>query len=160
MRRLALVGILTVGGIGIGIGLAQQHGHAPGGQSGPPGADTREFVPIPEPLNSHMLANMRDHLVTIEALQSAMARGDFSQASKTAEMQLGLSSLEAHGASQVAGFMPKGMQEAGTAMHRAASRFALTASDAGVSGDLRAPLEALSEVTRACIGCHAGYRTR
>jgi hypothetical protein len=155
MKRFVLVAGVIIGLAGVA--GAQQHGHTPGGHSTP---DTREFVGIPEPMNSHMLANMRDHLAAVGEMQSALARGEFSLAGKVAETRLGMSSLEAHGASHVAGFMPKGMQDAGTIMHRAASRFAIVATDAGVSGDLKAPLAALSEVTQACVGCHAGYRTR
>jgi cytochrome c556 len=54
--------------------------------------------------------------------------------------------------------MPKGMAEAGNAMHRAASRFAIAAQTAGATGELKPALEALSQVTHACVSCHAGYR--
>lgn len=134
--------------------LAQSHSH------GAPSGDSREFVPLPEPMGSHMLSNMRDHLVALEEIQRALAGGDMVLASSIAEKRLGMSSLDSHGASHIAQFMPSGMRDAGTAMHRAASRFAIAAQDAGVSGDLKAPLSALADVTRACTGCHAGYRTR
>jgi hypothetical protein len=52
------------------------------------------------------------------------------------------------------------MQDAGTAMHRAASRFAIEAQNAGVTGDLRPALGVLGDVTGACVGCHAGYRLK
>jgi hypothetical protein len=52
------------------------------------------------------------------------------------------------------------MQDAGTAMHRAASRFALAARDAGVTGDLKPALAGLAEITAQCVGCHAGYRLK
>jgi cytochrome c556 len=52
------------------------------------------------------------------------------------------------------------MQEAGTAMHRNASRFAVAARDAGATGDLQPVLEALSGVTGQCVACHAGYRVK
>ena len=54
--------------------------------------------------------------------------------------------------------MPQGMQDAGTEMHRNASRFAVEAQNAGVTGGLKPALDALSKVTAACVGCHAGYR--
>jgi len=54
--------------------------------------------------------------------------------------------------------MPKGMQDAGSAMHRAASRFAIEAQNVGVTGDVRPALATLGEVMSACVGCHAGYR--
>lgn len=69
-----------------------------------------------------------------------------------------MTSLRLHGAHEVAKFMPQGMQDAGTAMHRAASRFALEAQNAGVTGELKPVLGALGEVMSACVGCHAGYK--
>ena len=56
--------------------------------------------------------------------------------------------------------MPKGMQDIGSEMHRSASRFAIEAQNAGVTGELRPALEALSYVTAQCVGCHASYRFR
>jgi cytochrome c556 len=56
--------------------------------------------------------------------------------------------------------MPKGMQEAGTAMHRAASRLARTAQEVAVTNDMRPALGALAELTQQCTACHAGYRLR
>jgi cytochrome c556 len=43
-------------------------------------------------------------------------------------------------------------------MHRAASRFALSASNAGVTGDVRPALAALAELTGQCVACHDAYR--
>src|SRR5690349_979763 len=85
--------------------------------------DTRESVQFPEALRSHTLANMRDHLETLQLLQDDLARGAFSQAAETAESRLGLSSLELHGAHEAARYMPGGMQAMGLEMHKAASRF-------------------------------------
>jgi hypothetical protein len=69
-----------------------------------------------------------------------------------------MTSLQAHGASHLAKFMPEGMQTIGTGMHHAASRFAVTVRNVEVSGDLRAAFSALSEVSRQCVACHAAYR--
>jgi cytochrome c556 len=71
-----------------------------------------------------------------------------------------MSSLQTHGAHEVARFMPKAMQDAGTAMHRSASRFALVAKDASVSGDLKAAVGALAQVNQTCVACHAGFRLK
>jgi hypothetical protein len=54
--------------------------------------------------------------------------------------------------------MPKGMQDIGSRMHRAASRFAISAQNAGVGNDVRPALGALGEVMQQCVGCHAAYR--
>lgn len=123
-----------------------------------PIADTRAAVRFPEPLRTHTLANMRDHLATLQQIQDALARGAYDDAARISEERLGLSSLEAHGAHQVAPYMPRGMQEAGTEMHKAASRFALAASNAGATGDTKPALAALAHVTAQCVACHAAYR--
>jgi cytochrome c556 len=59
-----------------------------------------------------------------------------------------------------AGFMPQGMQDTGTTMHQAASRFAVAAQEAAVTRDLPRALGALSQVTQQCVACHAGYRLK
>ena len=107
-----------------------------------------------------MLANMRDHLLTLSEIQSALAKGEYDVAADLAEKRLGMTSLESHGAAHMARFMPKGMQEIGNNMHRAASRFAVQAQEAQVTRDLPRALGALSEVSQQCIACHAGYRLK
>ena len=69
-----------------------------------------------------------------------------------------MSSLEMHGAAEVAQYMPKGMQEAGTAMHRSASQFATVAKDASVTGDVKSALASLARLSQTCVACHAAYR--
>lgn len=156
------VGLISgVFGLQAPLALAQQHqGQHGGSQHGAASEDTRLFVKLPEPMGSHMLANMRDHLAALEEIQAAIGKGDLVGAGKISEARLGMTSLQSHGAAHVAQFMPEGMREAGTGMHRAASRFTLVAADAEVKGDLKPVFAALSEITRQCVGCHAGYRTR
>jgi hypothetical protein len=122
--------------------------------------DGRVPVAFPDMMKSHTLANMRDHLLALAEIQDRLARGAFDEASDIAEQRLGMSSLALHGAHEVAAFMPQGMQDAGTAMHRSASRFALVARDASATGELKAALAALAAVSQTCVGCHAGYRLR
>ena len=120
--------------------------------------DGRQLVDLPEHMRSHMLASMRDHLATINEIQAELAKGEYDKAADTAEHRLGMSSLDAHNASHMAPFMPKAMQETGTKMHHAASRFARTAQEVAVNGKLATALESLSQVTQQCVACHAGYR--
>jgi cytochrome c556 len=122
--------------------------------------DGRIAVEMPPMMRSHMLANMRDHLKALQEIQSQLAAGEYDAAAATAENRLGMTSLQSHGASHMAGFMPAGMQETGSAMHRSASRFAMTAQDAAVTRDLPRALGALSEVTAQCVACHAAYRLK
>jgi hypothetical protein len=134
---------------------SQHHRH---GGSAP--ADTRQAVSFPEPLRTHTLANMRDHLAALGEIQAALASDDYDKAADIAERRLGMSSLKAHGAHDVARHMPKAMQDAGTAMHRSASRFATVAKNASVTGDLKAAVGALAQVNQTCVACHAGFRLK
>jgi hypothetical protein len=122
--------------------------------------DSRQFVEMPAPMQAHMIANMRDHLAAVSEIQAALAAGKYEHAADIAESRLGMSSLAAHGAAHMAPFMPPAMQDIGTAMHRAASRFARTAQEADVTNDLPHALGALAEVTRQCVNCHQHYRIR
>ncbi len=120
------------------------------------GEDARQLVQLPEMMQQHMMSNMRDHLVAINEILVNLANKELEKAAEVAESRLGMSSLESHGASHMAKFMPEGMRQAGTSMHRAASRFALKAQE----GEVLPAYNALSEVTSACVTCHSGYRIR
>jgi len=116
--------------------------------------DTRVMVDLPDMMKTHMLGNMRDHLQALYEIQAALAKGELDKAGEIAETRIGMSSLASHNASHMAPFMPKGMQDIGTAMHHAASRFAMTANE----GDLAQALDGLSKVTEQCVACHMNYR--
>lgn len=132
-----------------------RHDHAMHGASP---ADTRTAVAFPPPMKAETLANMRDHLLALQEIQQALAAARFDEAAGIAEKRLGMSSLQRHGAHEVGRFMPEGMREAGTQMHRSASRFAAAATDAAVSSDVKPALAALAQVTASCVACHAAYR--
>lgn len=118
--------------------------------------DSRQLVEFPEMMQAHMMSNMRDHLVAINEILLHLGNNELDQAAEIAEQRLGMSSLKSHDASHMARFMPEGMKDAGTAMHKAASRFALKAQE----GELLPAYEMLSEITTACVACHAGFRIR
>jgi len=124
------------------------------GQSGAADQDTRTKVDLPDMMKTHMLGNMRDHLQALSDIQTALATGQLDKAADIAESRIGMSSLISHNAAHMAPFMPEGMQNIGTEMHHAASRFAMTANE----GDLSKALQALSEVTAQCVACHMNYR--
>lgn len=125
--------------------------------------DARTLVKLPELMQEHMLANMRDHLLTLHTILGDVADGKFDAAAKLTEKRLGLSSLGLHGAAHMAPFMPQPMQDMGTSMHRAASRLVIVLQDASV-GQTKASMQdvarALAAVTASCTGCHAAYRIR
>lgn len=128
--------------------------------TGQAATDARSLVELPEPMRRHMLANMRDHLLALQQIQEALANDEFDEAAQIAEHRLGMSSLALHGAHEVAPYMPERMRQLGAGMHRAASRFAVTASDASVTGDLGAALAALARVTAQCVACHDDFRVQ
>jgi hypothetical protein len=113
--------------------------------------DARKKIRLPETMRAHMLANMRDHLTALHEIQVVLAAGKLDQAADVAEARLGMSSLALHGGAHMAPYMPQAMQDIGTEMHRAASRFAH-------EGDLKKALADLGDVTQQCVACHAGYR--
>ena len=125
--------------------------------------DTRQLVKLPEPMQQHMLGNMRDHLATLNEILGDLAKDDFDAAAKVAENRLGMSSLSAHGAAHLAPYMPKPMQDIGTDMHHAASRLVIVLQNASLNRTPEAMRDvngALHEVTTACEACNANYRQR
>jgi hypothetical protein len=158
MRILvALVAALLAGGSATLAVAQHQHSHD---MSAPSAPDAREFAKCPPMLVEQTPANMRDHLQTLQEIQLQIGLGHTDVAAKLAESRLGMSSLGLHGAAEVSKYMPQGMQDAGTAMHHAASRFAVTAQEAGATGDLKPVFAGLAEITAQCVGCHSGYRLK
>jgi hypothetical protein len=154
---VAMIAAVLAGGSATLAVAQHQHSHDMSASGAP---DTRQLVKFPPVLIEHTLANMRDHLQTLQEIQLQLGMGHPDVAAGIAEARLGLSSLELHGAADVARYMPPGMQEAGTAMHHAASRFAIASQDAAVTGELKPVFAALADITAECVGCHAGYRLK
>ena len=120
--------------------------------------DVRVKVDLPPMMQQHMLANMRDHLLALQTITHLLATGHYEEAADTAETRLGMSSMQSHGASHMGPYMPKEMGAIGTNMHRAASRFAISAQDAAIEGGLSKSFAALSEVMEQCVACHSGFK--
>lgn len=124
----------------------------------PDGGDPRIEVKMPPELRIATLGNMRDHLLAIQQITAYLADKDFDQAADTAESRLGLSSMEHHGAHEIAPYLPAGMRELGHRMHAAASDLAVAARDAKIDGDVGPTLRALATVQGSCVNCHAAFR--
>ena len=120
--------------------------------------DSRQRVEMPTQMREHMLGNMRDHLLALETITRQLANQQYDEAAEIAETRLGMSSMQSHGASHIAQFMPEGMSAIGTEMHHAASRFAIAAQNASIDGGLSKAFAALSDVMTQCVACHSGYR--
>ena len=169
--RIPVFAAATALGFVAAAALAQQHEHSmhrdeqpvaraadTRGAAKPP--DGRQAVQFPQALRERTLANMRDHLLALQQIQEALSTQDFDKAAEIAEQRLGMTSLKLHGSHEVAKYMPQGMQNAGTEMHRSASRFALAAQEASATGEMKPVLAALSRLTAKCVACHAGYRMK
>lgn len=120
--------------------------------------ESRQRAEMPDPMREHMLGNMRDHLLALETITRQLANQQYDEAAEVAEVRLGMTSMESHGASHIAQFMPEGMRAIGTEMHHAASRFSIAAQNAAVDGGLSKAFSALSEVMQQCVACHSAYR--
>ncbi len=116
--------------------------------------DTRQKIKLPGMMKEHMLGNMRDHMLAIHEIQSALAKNELDKAADIAEQRIGMSSLVEHHAAMMAPYMPKNMQDIGTKMHHAASRFAMVVKE----GDALKSLDGLAKITQQCVACHAAYR--
>ena len=121
-------------------------------------ADSRQLVEFPEMMRDHMLENMRDHLLALTEIQQHLALEEYEKAATVAENRLGMSSLDGHGASHMARFMPVAMQQIGTQMHKAASRFAIIVQEGGLEGSTPKIAEGLAGVMQQCVACHSSYR--
>ena len=121
-------------------------------------ADSRQLVKFPEMMRDHMLANMRDHLLALTKIQQHLAPEEYEKAATVAENRLGMSSLDGHGASHMARFMPAAMQQIGTQMHKAASRFAIIVQEGGLEGSIPKIAEGLAGVMQQCVAYHSSYR--
>ena len=122
----------------------------------PSQANSREMVELPEMMRTHMLGNMRDHMAAINEILEHLSKDELEKASDVAESRLGFSSLESHGSSHIAKFMPEVMSAAGTAMHRAASQFARIA----LEGEVLPAYQKLKDITATCVACHSGYKVQ
>ena len=121
-------------------------------------ADSRQLVEFPEMMRDHMLKNMRDHLLALTKIQQHLALEEYEKAATVAENRLGMSSLDGHGASHMARFMPAAMQQIGTQMHKAASRFAIIVQEGGLEGSTPKIAKGLAGVMQQCVACHSSYR--
>lgn len=164
-------------------GWTQQHDmmHQAHGAGAQP--DHRKILNFPPEMQTNFLANMRDHLATLNEMLGAMARNDYAGASRVAAERLGLQSPSAAGCTardqsavtaaapskpaaamsmdeMMALYMPAPMRGVGLAMHASASEFAAVASQAATNRDIAAVVAALARVTENCVACHSAYRLR
>lgn len=120
----------------------------------------RQIMHFLNEMRVHTPTNMRNHLLALQEIQFVLSKEDFDKASDVAEKRQGMTSLMLHGAHELAPYMPEGMKNIGSEMHRTASRLATAALEASATGDVKPVLEAMSKVTQQCIACHSAYRVQ
>ena len=137
--------------------------------------DTRQLVNFPLEMRQHILSNMRDHLLAMSEILTALSAADYAKAAAIADARLGMDSPSAEGCKEesvnrstmsklpenthdMAAYMPPDMLAIGKEMHRSASDFAVEARKASNTGDGKAALAAFSRVTHNCTTCHSSYR--
>jgi len=114
--------------------------------------DGRTAVPLLPPMAVHMREQMREHLVTIQAISAALADDDLERAAVAADT-LGTSPTSGMMCEHMGAGAP-GFTERGLEMHRSADAIATAAR----AGDHAGTLRALSATLSNCTGCHATYR--
>lgn len=137
---------LLIGGIVIATSSANDIGAKPS-------EDVREQASFPTPIKIALKQRMRENLMYVNQIGTALSENDLNLAADIAEYKLGLSSLGPHNARQEP-YMPQGMRHLGMEMHKASSRLARVAQE----GDQLSAFKSLSEVTNLCVACHATYR--
>ena len=110
--------------------------------------ESRQLVQLPEMMQTHMLARMRDHLSALHEIMTYLSADDPDAAADTAEQRLGVSFMQGGGAGSMQGgsmqgggggsmmgrHMPERMRAIAQNMHRSAGRFALTVQEGGPIG--------------------------
>ena len=129
------------------------HGDAPAQHAHrvAPVMDTRIALGLSPQMRTHQLANMRSHVVAIQAIVGLIAQGDFEKAADVAHSQLGLTpEME----TMCNRFENEDFRKLGLRFHESADSLAQVLR----TGDARASLRALQATMGYCVQCHATFR--
>ena len=118
------------------------------------GLDARKPVPLLPMMAQHQKENMRDHLLVVQRIVSATARGDFAEVAH-ASKDIGYSEAMGRMCEHMGASAP-GFTEQALAFHHTADGIA----QAAAKNDTAAVLVALSDTLSACTSCHASYKQR
>lgn len=114
--------------------------------------DGRRPVPLIPRMADHQKANMRDHLLAVQEIVTALSAGDFSavgQASARIGTSPQMTQMCTHMGAGAAGFTDLALQ-----FHRSADEI----GDAAARHDRDAVTAALSRTLQLCNSCHATFR--
>ncbi|MEZ4230196.1 MAG: hypothetical protein R3B89_13545 [Polyangiaceae bacterium] len=129
--------------------------HAPGADS--PSAhldamDSRKAVPLLPMMAHHQKQQMRDHLVAVQDIVTALAGDDYAGVEKAAG-RIGYSDSEAQMCQHMGAAAP-GFTEQALGFHKAADGISAAAKEK----DRAKVLSALSSTLKTCTSCHATWK--
>jgi len=114
--------------------------------------DKRAPVPLLPMMAEHQKRNMRDHLLAVQEIVTALATGDFAAVEQSAA-RIGYSEqmgqMCAHMGAAAPGFTDKALE-----FHRTAD----TIGAAAKAGDQAGVVKALGATLQTCTSCHATFR--
>jgi hypothetical protein len=114
--------------------------------------DERLPVPLLPPMAAHQKQSMRDHLVAVQEVVTALSLADFSGVENAAE-RLGFSQSMGQMCTHMGAGAP-GFAEQAIAFHHTADRIGAAARARDGSG----VLVALGTTLQACTSCHAAWK--
>ena len=114
--------------------------------------DTRASVPLLPMMANHQKQNMRDHLVAIQEIVTALASDDFPTIERAAS-RIGFSEQMGKMCTHMGAGAP-GFTEQALQFHHTAD----TITSAARTHDRGAVLAALSGTLRTCTSCHAAWK--
>lgn len=114
--------------------------------------DKRKPLPLLPMMANHQKANMRDHLVAVQEITSALAKDDYAAAEQAAQ-RLGFSEQMGQMCTHMGAGAP-GFTEQALAFHHTADRIAASARHK----DRAQALVDLGATLQACTGCHAAWK--
>jgi len=114
--------------------------------------DTRAPVPLLPRMAHHQKQNMRDHLVAVQEIVTAMATDDFAAIERAAG-RIGFSEQMGQMCTHMGAGAP-GFTDLALTFHHSADTIAAAARQ----GDRAAVTRALGTTLQTCTGCHAAFR--
>lgn len=129
---------------------------------------TRRPVELPPDAKAIFMAQMLGHVVSLDAIVTAIAEGDFDAAAGVARQEMGVPREGGDDAAQSADdvlgpglglgeYLPDDFKAIGVRFHEAANRFAEVAAGMPAepsTADHRALIGALAGITHQCRDCH------
>lgn len=114
--------------------------------------DTRRPLPLLPMMANHQKQNMRDHLLAIQDIITALAQDDFEEIERAAR-RIGFSEAMGQMCTHM-GAGAEGFTEQALAFHHTADRVSVAARER----DRARVLTELSSTLKTCTGCHAAWK--